>query len=284
MAHEGHTVDQVISLRYPAYALRHPQHVVWLNHRMREYYDLWEQFSAGLSWKNRLKEGVRRALIHRADRYLLQRRAARLFVISATVQARLQKWGGYQSTVLYPPPPRRPYRTDGYGDFIFGVSRLHVIKRFDLVIRALAEPIAAHVRVVIAGEGSELPALVRRARQLDVDDRVTFLGRCDEATLVDQLARCRAVVFPTFNEDYGFVTVEAFSSAKAVITCRDSGGPAELVRDGENGLVTDPTPEAMARALYTLSSNRQLAMTMGEQGGRDVMALSWPAAVDKLLL
>ena len=39
-------VDQVISLRYPSYAVRHPNHVVWLNHTMREYYDQWDTFSA----------------------------------------------------------------------------------------------------------------------------------------------------------------------------------------------------------------------------------------------
>ena len=49
----GAPVDQVISLRFPAYAVRHPHHVLWLNHRMREYYDLWDQFSAHLSWKAR---------------------------------------------------------------------------------------------------------------------------------------------------------------------------------------------------------------------------------------
>ena len=41
-------IDQVISLRYPSYAVRHPRHVCWLNHTMREYYDLWDG-SAGLS-------------------------------------------------------------------------------------------------------------------------------------------------------------------------------------------------------------------------------------------
>jgi glycosyltransferase involved in cell wall biosynthesis len=283
IAHEGRTVDQVISLRFPAYAVRHDNHVVWLNHRMREYYDLWEQFSSSLSAKNRVKEGARRALIHRVDRYLLTRRARRLFVISATVQARLRRWGGYESQVLYPPPPKRAYRHDGYGDYIFGVSRLTPLKRFDLVLRALAEPVASHVRCVIAGEGAEAEALVRLSRQLDVADRVQFVGRIDDATLIDHLARCRAVVFPAFNEDYGFVTVEAFSCAKAVVTCRDSGGPAELVRDGVNGLVSDPTPEALARALRTISNDRNLATRMGEAGAADAAGMTWPGAVEQLL-
>lgn len=284
VAHEGRKVDQVISLRFPAYAVRHENHVVWLNHRMREYYDLWDQFSSSLSAKNRIKEGLRRAILHRADRHLLTKRAKRLFVISATVQARLRRWGGYDSEVLYPPPPRRAYRTDTYGDYIFGVSRLTALKRFDLVLRALAEPLAGHVRCVIAGEGSELDALVRLSRQLDVHDRVTFIGRVDDATLLDHLARCRAVVFPPFNEDYGFVTVEAFASAKAVITCRDSGGPAELVRDGVNGFVTDPTPESLARALRTVTNDRTLAIRLGEAGAADAARMTWADAVSKLLL
>jgi glycosyltransferase involved in cell wall biosynthesis len=283
MAHEGRPVDQVISLRFPAYAVRHDNHVVWLNHRMREYYDLWEQFSSTLSAKSRVKEGVRRAIVHRVDRHLLTRRARRLFVISATVQARLRRWGGYDSQVLYPPPPRRAYRHDGYGNYIFGVSRLTPLKRFDLVLRALAEPVAGHVRCVIAGEGAEAEALMRLSRQLDVADRVEFVGRIDDGALVDHLARCRAVVFPAFNEDYGFVTVEAFSCAKAVITCRDSGGPAELVRDGVNGLVSDPTPESLARALRTLTDDRNLAARLGEAGAADAARMTWPDAVAQLL-
>ena len=42
------------------------------------------------------------------------------------------------------------------------------------------------------------------------------------------------------------MTAEAFASRKAVVTCRDSGGPAELVEDGVNGFVCEPTPEALA--------------------------------------
>jgi glycosyltransferase involved in cell wall biosynthesis len=284
VAHEGRTVDQVISLRYPAYAVQHDRHVVWLNHRMREYYDLWEDFSSRLSFRASIKERVRRTLIHRVDRHLLTRRVQRLFVISRTVQTRLQTWGGLNSEVLYPPAPLRAYRNDGYGDYLFAVSRLTPLKRFDLVLRALAEPIAAGIRCVIAGEGGELDALARLRRRLDLDDRVELVGRIDDRTLLDHLARCRAVVFPTFNEDYGFVTVEAFMSGKPVLTCRDSGGPAELVRDGENGYVTDAAPEAVARAMRAVMADRTLAVRLGETGAADAAKLTWPDAVQKLLL
>lgn len=282
--HEGRRVDQVISLRYPAYAVQHETHVVWLNHRMREYYDLWDRFSPHLSWKNGIKERVRRLVLHRVDKHLLTRRARRVFVISATVQARLQRWGGIPSEVLYPPPPLRPYRCDGYGDYLFAVSRLTPLKRFDLILRALAEPVAAGITCVIAGEGGELDALLKLRRHLDLDDRVQFVGRLDEAALIDHLARCRAVVFPPWNEDYGFVSVESFSCGKPVITCRDSGGVAELVHDEEHGLVTDPTPEALSMAMRRLMDDRNLAVRLGESGAARAARMTWPDAVQKLLI
>ena len=282
LAHEEKKVDQVISLRFPGYAVQHPNHVLWLNHRMREYYDLWDQFSSHLSWKGRIKEGVRRTLIHRVDRHLMGKMRQR-YVISATVQARLQRFGRIQSDVLYPPPPRRDYRHDGYGDYLFGVSRLSPLKRFDLVLRALAEPIAAGIRCVIAGEGAELEKLRGLASQLDIEHRVQFAGRLSDREMIDHLARCRAVIFPPFNEDYGFVTVEAFMCGKPVITCTDSGGPAELVRDGERGFVTAPTPEGIAAAMRALIDDRNLAARMGDAGARVAKAMTWSEAVRQLL-
>lgn len=284
LAHEGRRVDQVISLRYPAYAVQHDRHVVWLNHRMREYYDLWDSFSSHLSSRALVKERVRRAIIHRVDRHLLTKKAKRVFVISGTVQARLQRWGGIPSEVLYVPPPQRAYRCDTHGDYLFGVSRLTPLKRFDLVLRALAEPAAGGVRCVIAGEGGELENLLRLRRVLDLDDRVEFIGRVDEETLLTHLARCRAVIFPPFNEDYGFVTVEAFMSGKPVLTCRDSGGPSELVQDGVNGFVTDPTSESLGRAIHTVMNDRTLAIRLGEAGAAQAATMTWAAALEKLLI
>jgi glycosyltransferase involved in cell wall biosynthesis len=283
VAHEERKVDQVISLRFPGYAVQHPRHVLWLNHRMREYYDLWDQFSSHLTWKQKIKERTRRAIIHRVDRHLLSKMQRR-FVISGTVQARLRRFGGIQSDVLYPPPPKRDYRHDTYGDYLFGVSRLSPLKRFDLVLRALAEPMAASIKCVIAGEGAELDRLIKLRSHLELDHRVQFVGRLDEAGLIDHLARCRAVIFPPFNEDYGFVTVEAFMCGKPVITCHDSGGPAELVKHDESGFVTDATPEALAAAMRRLMDDRNLAMRMGETGRTAATQMTWSGAIRKLLL
>jgi glycosyltransferase involved in cell wall biosynthesis len=283
MAHGNRAVDRVISLRYPSYAVRHPNHVCWLNHTMREYYDQWDTFSATLSWKARVKEGARRRLIHWADRRFLTNNVRKVFTISRAVQARLERWVGITSEPLHPPPPQRAYRCATYGDYIFAVSRLAPLKRLSLVIEALARPEADGIRCVIAGEGEERPVLEHAITSRGLSARVKLIGRIDERQLLEHLANCRAVCFPPYDEDYGFVTVEAFASAKAVITCTDSGGPAELVVDDVTGKVCSPRPESLAIALRQMMDDAGLAARMGKAGLDQVSQMSWSRAVGQLL-
>jgi glycosyltransferase involved in cell wall biosynthesis len=280
---DGDRVDQVVSLRYPSYAVRHSRHVCWLNHTMREYYDLWDTFSSRLSPQGRVKETARRVAIRGADTYLL-RRVTRLVAQSQTVQDRLSRYNGLRASVVHPPPPPRPYRVDGYGDYLFFASRLSPLKRADLVLQALAQPAARHIRCVIGGDGEQLPELQAQARALGLDGRVTFTGHLDDRTLVDHLARCRGVIFVPKSEDYGFVTVEAFASGKPVITATDSGGPLEFVRDGETGLIVAPAPAAIAEACARLMDGPGEAERMGQLGRESIATLTWPRTVQALLL
>ncbi len=280
---DGQRIDQVISFRFPSYAVRHPRHVCWLNHRMREYYDLWEIFVRGLGRKGRLKESLRRALYHRLDRYLLTRGVTRLLAQSRTIQGRLQRFGRIPSRVLYPPPPERPYRTDAYGDYVFAVSRLTPLKRLDLLIEAAAL-MRERVPVKIAGEGEELRRLRALARARGIDGRVEFLGPIDDAQLVEHYARCRAVFFAPHSEDYGFVTLEAFRAGKAVVTARDSGGPAEQVDDGRTGFVAEPEPAALAAPLDALAGDRDLAARLGSAARAYAAEHTWERVVPQLLI
>src|SRR5687768_2356009 len=68
VAHDGGPIEQLISLRFPAYAAWHPRHVCWMLHRARQYHDLWSEFYRSLpSLRTRAKELLRRRLIHLWD-------------------------------------------------------------------------------------------------------------------------------------------------------------------------------------------------------------------------
>ena len=116
------------------------------------------------------------------------------------------------------------------------------------------------------------------ARELGLEDRVTFTGRLDDAGLLEHLARCRAVVFPPADEDYGFVTVEAFASGKAVVTCTDSGGPLEFVRARREraGRRADAGARSATRS-PRLPPIAGLAERMGGRARETVAQMTWPA-------
>ena len=280
VAGDGGPVDKVISLRFPSYAVRHPQHVVWLNHRMREYYDLWDDFKTHLGARGRMVEGVRRAALHFIDKRLLSRRE--VFAQSKTIQERLRRWGGIPSEVLYPPPPPRQYRCDSYNGSVLVVGRLTPLKRVDLLLRAAAEA-GGNWRVRIAGEGPQREELVALTRQLGLNGRVVLLGPLDDDKLVQEYASCGAVYFGSKAEDYGLVTLEAFSSSKPVITCSDSGGPAELVEDGVTGFVVDPDAQALASALSRVVGEPRLAEELGRAAAGVAAQHNWQGTVERLL-
>jgi glycosyltransferase involved in cell wall biosynthesis len=161
---------------------------------------------------------------------------------------------------------------------------LTTLKRLDLLLAALAEPSAREIRAVIAGDGESRDALETLAVSLGVADRVTFLGRIDDQAKLDHLAKCRAVCFTPFAEDYGFVTVEAFASRKAVVTCHDSGGPTELVRHDETGLVCGPTAAGLAAALARVNREPGLAERLGGRAEAVAASMTWPSVVRRLML
>ncbi len=279
MTGDGRPIDAVISLRFPSYAVRHPHHAVWLNHRMREYYDLWDSFSANLGLRGRMVEGTRRRILHGLDRRFLGR-GRKVFAQSETIRGRLEKWGGIEAEVLHPPAPQRPYRCDGYDGVVLSVARLQPLKRNALLLRAVAEVPGVSVR--IAGEGPEAARLRGLAEALQISDRVRFLGRLSEMELVDEYARCSAVWYGAQAEDYGLVTLEAFSAAKPVITCGDSGGPAELVVDAETGFVVQPESADVAVAIQRVT-RPQVAADLGQAGLAVAQRHSWKRAVARLL-
>jgi glycosyltransferase involved in cell wall biosynthesis len=280
----GREIHQVISFRFPSYAIKHPCHVCWLNHRLREYYDLWDMLFSQLSFRGRLKEILRRRAIHALDTYLLKHKVTKLFAQSETIQERLKKWGNIPSEVLYPPPPRRDYHTDSYKNFIFAISRLHKLKRLDLLVDAFVHVKNKELRAFIIGEGPEEHDLAQKVKNNNLGNRVFLLGKTGEKTVMDHYARCRAVFFAPLREDYGLVTGEAFASRKPVITTIDSGGPAELVKDGQTGYILEADPRKIAEKLDELAENKDKAEAMGKKAFDFISAFSWEETVEKLIL
>jgi len=275
----GRKVDAVIATRFPSYAARHDNKIVWLIHQYRQAYD---QFGTGYSdFTSSAEDRRTREAIAEIDRVGLSE-ARRVFANSANVAARLKKYNGIESEPLYHPPPLvGRYRNGPPGDYALAVGRLEAWKRPDLPVAALAHAPAA--RLVVVGRGPEEERLRRLAREAGVAERVEFLQRVDEAALIDLYANARLVLVTAADEDLGYVPLEAFLSGKAVLTTDDAGGPLEFVRDGETGFVVPPTPEALGAALRIAWEKPDALAAMGLKGKERVERLRWDDAVSTLL-
>jgi glycosyltransferase involved in cell wall biosynthesis len=70
---------------------------------------------------------------------------------------------------------------------------------------------------------------------------------------------------------------------RPVVVCSDGGGLAELVDDGETGLVVEPTPAAIAAAVTRLHADDDLASRLGRNGRERAAQLTWSRAAGQLL-
>lgn len=275
----GRPVDAVIATRFPSYAARHPNKIVWLIHQYRQAYD---QFGTPFSDLTASLEDRRtREAIAEIDRVGLTE-ARRIFANSRTVALRLRRYNGIESEPLYHPPPLAGrYRTGPFGDYALSVGRFDPWKRTDLLVRSLAS--APSVELTLVGRGPDEERLKRLAADLGVAARITWVARASDDELLALYAGARLVVVAPSGEDLGYVPLEAFLSGKPVLTTEDAGGPLEFVRNGETGLVVPPRSEAIGAALETAWRKTEALARMGERGRRRVASLSWDHAVEALL-
>jgi glycosyltransferase involved in cell wall biosynthesis len=92
------------------------------------------------------------------------------------------------------------------------------------------------------------------------------------------------VVFPAQDEDYGYITLEAMLSSKALVVCSDGGGPLEFINHQSNGWVEPPTAQALAERFDWLDANAAAAAAAGRTARSDYesASLNWQSVVEQL--
>jgi glycosyltransferase involved in cell wall biosynthesis len=272
--------DLVIATNFPSYFVRHPRKHVWLFHQHRAAYDAAESPWSDFDLDPEALEAQR--LLVEWDNVALEE-AARRFTTSREVARRLEHFNGITGEPLYHPPPLHEQLHEGpYGDYVFCATRLERNKRPDLLVEALPH-LRTPTRVVIAGRGTLDRDLRDRARSTGSGSRLELPGFVPDDDLVELYAGALAVVYAPFEEDYGYVTLQAFLAGKPVITAHDSGGVLEWVEHGVTGLVTDGSPSAIAAAVDQLWADRGAAARMGAEGRRRAAALTWDSVVSTLV-
>lgn len=266
--------DLVISTKAPTYVVKHRNHIMYLIHTIRVFYDMFDVVFPNKD--NTLIE--QRNWIHKEDSKAFKQIKYR-FSIAKEVSRRLRLWNDSDAEVLYPGVVVDGLYDHGIGDYFYMPGRLHAWKRVDLAIRAVRLS-KLPLKLIISGTGEAEQSL----RQLaEGDKRIEFVGRVEDEKLRELYAKSLAVPFLPLREDYGYVTLEAFASGKPVVTCTDSGEPVEFVIDGVTGLVCDPNPESICLAFEQLWNDRKLAARMGKAGREKTAHVKWSHVADRLL-
>jgi glycosyltransferase involved in cell wall biosynthesis len=149
------------------------------------------------------------------------------------------------------------------------VAKLYKRKGVALLLEAWAEVVKAvpgGTFLKIVGNGLEYERLKRMTAELGIDKTVTFLGDIDSRPGLAQVYReCDLFCLPSLHETFGLVYLEAMAAGKPIVALNSTAVP-ELVRNGVDGLLTEPDVKSLSRAIIILLTNKVMRDKMGQAG------------------
>lgn len=170
---------------------------------------------------------------------------------------------------------------------IVSVGRLSKQKGFDLLLRAFAQISSRfeNWRLAIVGEGPERPALIELRDQLNLTDRVEFIGQVRDVEA--WMARAGLVVQPSRFEGFPNVVLESMGMGATVISADCPSGPSDLIEDGVNGrLVPVEDVAALMRVMAELMSQPKVRERLGREASKvkqryrqDLIMAQWEACL-----
>ncbi|MBC7946835.1 MAG: glycosyltransferase family 4 protein [Chitinophagaceae bacterium] len=137
--------------------------------------------------------------------------------------------------------------------------------------------------LVVVGDGSQQDELQAFCRDHHLSDRIQWMGRVSYDQIGSYFKSADVFVFPTLEDTWGVVTLEAMLLGKPIL-CSKGAGTSELVVHGENGYVFPPdNATELADLMQTFLDNPELIQKMGERS-QQIMAQYTPAAAAKCLV
>lgn len=313
--------DQIISTKYPAWMVSHPNHVVYLQHTLRGLYDTYpSQLPKALparlppalrrllqSEKPLSSAGIRELLDCAQEAQLAAALPPEDFalpgpLLRAIVHAldryamapeRISRHFAISHTIAgradYFPPTLIPEVIHHPTSL---ATQTHPNQDYIFTASRLDKPKRIDLLIeAYRRSGVTLPFLIAgsgpeelRLKTLAQGTNVRFLGRLTDSELAYHYANACFVPFAPLQEDYGLVTLEAMLSGKPVLTTHDAGGVTELVRHGETGLIVTPTPEALADGMAQLAADLAGTAGMGAQGRLSVTSIKWEVIANRLIV
>ncbi|CAH1208516.1 D-inositol-3-phosphate glycosyltransferase [Paenibacillus allorhizoplanae] len=312
--------DAVISTQPPSFAIQHPRHISLFYHHMKIFYDMSDLvLEVGLQQPYHHKSVQ---VIREIDTLSLSK-VRTILAGSQTIKNRIKQFNNLSNNVdvIYAGIDPDIYHFNGRVAYEYPivVGRHEFPKRPELFVKAMKRLPHLVGKVVGAGgrtddlkkidnllaytsrEGIDITddvvwkqmsngkfsfeyeKLIQTAKKNKSSSNVIFTGRVSSEQLFEEYSKASCVICPAFEEDYGLTAIEAMAFKKPVIACKDGGGYAELIEDGINGFLVDPSSAAIADAIRKISENKDLAIRMGNAAYETSRKYTWSNAIAKLV-
>ena len=159
--------------------------------------------------------------------------------------------------------------------FLVTVSRLVKKNATDDIISALAY-LPKNIKLIVIGKGIEGFRLQKQAKDLNLTDRVKFLGFIKYEDLPKYLSVCDIFIRPSRSEGFGNSFIEAMASGLPVIAT-PVGGIPDFLDDKETGIFCSPdNPQSIAESVKILLENKELVSKITEKAyDMVVSSYSW---------
>ncbi len=141
------------------------------------------------------------------------------------------------------------------------VSNFRPVKKAPDAVRVFAKVLERMpARLLMVGDGPDLPTAMQAAKDLGVNDKVSFLGNREDVNFL--MASSCIMLMPSQSESFGLAALEAMACECAVVASR-TGGLPDLVRDGLDGFICDQDDlDGMAARVIELLGDEPLLMQM----------------------
>lgn len=255
-------------------------HLCYCNTPMRYVWDWYNEYLAENNLTRGLKSLYVRNVLHKIriwDR-VAAHRVDKWIANSENVANRISKYYRVDSKVIYPParidkikPAKEPAL-----DYYLVLSRLEPYKKIKLAVEACTK---LNKKLIVIGEGSELPALKKTAGK-----NVSFLGWQSDEQVYKHLGEAKALIFPG-EEDFGLTPVESFAAGRPVIAYK-KGGTLETVTEGKTGVFfEEPTVASLSDAITRFEKNTTISseecLKMAQNFTTEIFMLKMRETIDQ---
>ena len=220
-----------------------------------------------------------------------ERRAAATVVLTSQMADRLRRDPGLERVHVirrgvdrraFVDPGPDPFAEIAGGPRVVFLGRLARAKGVEPLIAAASRLRTPGVQLVLVGDGPERQRVERAARRLGIAEQVHITGFVAHERVPAVLAASDLLVLPSLYEELGTVLIEAMQLGLPTVASRVGGIP-ELLRHGELGILVPPgDADALAAAIDTVLTDRELARRLGAAALRRAPDYDWDRAAREI--